>query len=117
MKEILERISEISFISFDEIYDMREKAKVIYQTFDYDTKEVYKWYYYHQLCIMKSSKKDTLKDDLWLYISGKEKLDESLKKEYEKFDKKRLRIKEKEESDSIKYENMNIFEILSLKFD
>lgn len=116
MKEIMGKIGEISFISFDEIYEMRAKARKLYQKFDYDTKEIYKWYYYHQLCIMKSCKKEPLKDYLWLYISGREDMEEVLTKEYDKFSKKRQNIRINEEK-PIKCENISIFEILSYKFD
>ena len=34
MKEIMGKIGEISFISFDEIYEMRAKARRLYQKFE-----------------------------------------------------------------------------------
>lgn len=87
MKEIIEKIKEISFASFQEIYDMRDKARKIYASFDSETKEIYKWYYYHQLCLM-TNKKMCLKDCLWLYIVGKENINKKLNEEYIKFNKK-----------------------------
>lgn len=113
MKEIMEKIGKISFVSFDEIYEMRDLARKAYSLFDQDTREVYKWYYYHQLCIMKCSKKEPLKDYLWLYISGINNLTK-LKKEYDKFYKKNKKIREKEAKEDIEEGQIDLFEILSL---
>ena len=110
MKEIMEKIGKISFVSFDEIYDMKDYAREVYNTFDQDTKEVYKWYYYHQLCMM-TNKKMVLKDDLWLYIVGKDNIKRELKKEYEKFNKKRAKIKETEQNQDIIEGQYSIFDV------
>lgn len=114
MKEIMEKIGQISFTSFDEIYKMRDKARENYKNFDSETREVYKWYYYHQLCIMKSCKKEPLKDYLWSYIVGKDNIKLKLKKEYDKFYKKKQKIKEKESKNSEENENIDLYELFYL---
>lgn len=113
MREIMIKIGKISFSSFDEIYEKKDKAREMYKNFDQDTKEVYKWYYYHQLCIMKCSKKEPLKDYLWLYIAGVNNLS-VLKKEYNKFYKKNKKIREREAKDPIQEEQIDLFDIFGL---
>jgi len=110
MREIMIKIGKISFSSFDEIYEKKDKAREMYKNFDQDTKEVYKWYYYHQLCIMKCSKKEPLKDYLWLYIAGVNNLS-VLKKEYNKFYKKNKKIREREAKEPIQEEQIDLFDI------
>lgn len=114
MKEIMEKIGQISFESFEEIYNMRDKAREFYKNFDDETKEIYKWYYYHQLCIMKCSKKEPLKDYLWSYIVEKDNIKAKLKKEYDKFYKKTQKIKEKEAKNPSEGENINLYELFGL---
>lgn len=64
MKEILERIKEVRFTTTDEIYSRKDEIREIVQTFDYDTLEVYKWYFFFQLCLLKNP----LKELLWNYL-------------------------------------------------
>ncbi len=91
MKEIMENIGMISFISIDEIYSMRKKAREVYATFDEDTREVYKWYFYHQLCLLQS-KHTNLKDLMWLYVCG-QNVSKDLNKEYYDFCCKRKKMR------------------------
>ena len=114
MKEIMEKIGQVSFVSFEEIYNMRDKAKEFYKNFDSETKEIYKWYYYHQLCIMKSCKKEPLKDYLWSYIVGKDNIKTKLKKEYDKYYKKTQKIKAKEAKNAKAKEIIDFYEIFDL---
>lgn len=113
MKEIMQNISDATFQSFEQIYQKKEEVREMYKKFDYDTKNIYKWYYYHQLCLMKCSKKEPLKDFLWLYISGVNNLG-MLKKEYNKFYKKNKKIREKEAKMDVEDGQIDLFEILSL---
>ena len=70
MKEIMEKIKRISFVSIDEIYERKDLARQMYESFDLDTKEVYKWYYFHQLCLF-NNKDNSIKVIMWDYICGK----------------------------------------------
>lgn len=70
MKEIMEKIKKISFITIDEIYERKELAREMYAEFDLDTKEVYKWYFFHQLCLF-NNKDNSIKIVMWDYICGK----------------------------------------------
>ena len=113
MKEIMENIGEITFTSFQEAYDKKEFIKKRYSSLNIEAKEVYKWYYYKQLCLMYN-KKMSLKDCLWSYIVGQDNIEEKLTEEYNKFFKKVSKMKEKYEKNPIQQENRTFFEILSL---
>lgn len=113
MKEIMENIGEISFTSFQEAYDNKDFIKEKYKKLNVEAKEVYKWYYYHQLCLM-TNKKMGLKDCLWSYIVGLDNIEEKMNEEYNKFYKKVSKMKEKYEKNPIEQENRTFFEILSL---
>lgn len=64
MEEILERIRDARFTTTDEIYAKRVEIREIVQSYDYDTQEIYKWYFFFQLCILKNP----LKTLLWNYV-------------------------------------------------
>lgn len=106
MKEIMEKIGKISFLSIDEIYKMRKYARKVYATFDDDTKEVYKWYFYHQLCLLGNKRTD-LKDYMWLYICG-QNVSQCLNKEYAKFCKSRKKMNINVSNNQIDMYEMNI---------
>lgn len=113
MKDFMDKIKEISFTSFQEIYDMKSKAKKIYASFDSETKEIYKWYYYHQLCLM-TNKKMCLKDCLWLYIVGKDNILKKLEEEYDKFNLKVTKMKNKYDKNPLNSECFSISDIFNL---
>ena len=64
MKEFLERIKWARFTTTDEIFENRERIRNVVQQFDNDTLEVYQWYFFRQLCLLKNP----LKDLLWNYL-------------------------------------------------
>lgn len=64
MEEILERIKKARFTTTDEIYAKREEIRKVVQMYDWDTLEVYKWYFFFQLCLLKNP----LKSMLWDYL-------------------------------------------------
>lgn len=70
MKEIMWNIRDITFVNIDEVYENKEKFRSIVLSLDSDTLEVYKWYFYHQLCLL-SQKQYELKDLMWEYLVGK----------------------------------------------
>lgn len=113
MREIMQNICQITFISFQEAYDKRDYIKEKYANLDVESKEIYKWYYYHQLCLM-TSKKMGLKDYLWLYIVGKDNVNDKLQEEYNKFNKKVCKIKEKNAKTEAHENNLTIFDILGI---
>lgn len=65
MKEVLERIEKARFETTSELFEKRKQIREEVQSFDYGTYEVYKWYFYFQLCMLKNP----LKETLWNYLS------------------------------------------------
>ena len=65
MTEFLERIKDIRFTEVDEFYKCKDEIKEKYQELDNETKEIYKWYFYFQLCLLKNP----LKEMLWTFLN------------------------------------------------
>lgn len=90
VKEFMNEIIDIRFKNVDEFMMrkeiIREKAKLL----NNDYKEMYKWYFYHQLCLLKS-KQDELKDLMWMYVIG-EPVEFDLMHQYRLFCNKRNKI-------------------------
>ena len=64
MTEFLERIKDIRFTEVDEFYKRKDEIKEKYQELDNETKEIYKWYFYFQLCLLKNP----VKEMLWTFL-------------------------------------------------
>ena len=65
MTEFLEKIKDIRFTEVDEFYKRKDEINEIYQELDNETKEIYKWYFYFQLCLLKNP----LKEMLWTFLN------------------------------------------------
>ena len=65
MTEFLEKIKDIRFTEVDEFYKRKDEIKERYQELDNETKEIYKWYFYFQLCLLKNP----LKEMLWTFLN------------------------------------------------
>lgn len=65
MTEFLEQIKDIRFTEVDEFYKRKDEIKEKYQELDNETKEIYKWYFYFQLCLLKNP----LKEMLWTFLN------------------------------------------------
>lgn len=70
MKEIMWNIRKITFNTIDDVYNDRKRFRDEVLLLDEDTLEIYKWYFYHQLCLM-AHKRQYLKDLMWEYLVGK----------------------------------------------
>ena len=66
MEQFLEEISDIRFVDVDELFVKKTFIRKKYNEKSFSTKEVYKWYFYFQLCFVKNP----LKQLLWSYING-----------------------------------------------
>lgn len=64
MKEILEKMKEARFTTTDELYSKKDEIREVVQKYDNDTLEIYKWYFFYQLCLLKNP----LKELLWNYL-------------------------------------------------
>ena len=65
MTQFLERMKDIRFTEVDEFYMRKDEIKEKYQELDNETKEIYKWYFYFQLCLLKNP----LKEMLWTFLN------------------------------------------------
>ena len=81
--EYSERASRNILFSFKKKDVIREK----YRELNEDFREMYKWYFYHQLCLLRQ-KQFKLKDLMWLYLND-EPIDFELSNEYHIFCEKR----------------------------
>ena len=92
MRKILRIIESIEFTEVDEFYEKKDYIKQKYQELDMEAKEIYKWYFYFQLCLLKNP----LKELLWTYINNQEEnmyLSSDLSREYRLFCEKRKKQK------------------------
>ena len=66
MEGIIENIKEMEFSTVEELYERKEEIRDKYQSLDYNTQRIYKWYYFYQLCLLDYK----LKSLMWDYICG-----------------------------------------------
>lgn len=104
MEEFLNKISDIRFDDITELYERREEIKGKYLRLPLGYKELYKWYYFYQLCILNYG----LKSAMWTYLNTEmynSEVNLELALEYSKFLRKRDKIlkiyKEEEELDDL----------------
>jgi len=90
LKEFMSEISDIRFLSVDDFMKKKEIIRDRVEELDNDVKEIYQWYFYHQLCIL-SQKFFLLKDLMWLYACG-ERVEFDLMLQYRLFCEKRNKI-------------------------
>ncbi len=86
----MQEIKDIRFYCVDDFMNKKEKIRDKVMLFDVETKEIYKWYFYHQLCCLPQ-KQFYLKDLMWLYAVG-ENVDFELSLQYRLFCEKRSKI-------------------------
>ena len=102
MKECLKIINDIRFDDITDLFERKEEIKEKYLRMPLDYKELYKWYYFYQLCILNYS----LKSIMWTYLnteSYSSEINMDLALEYSKFLKKKdkmLKIYKEEENDN-----------------
>lgn len=83
----MEDIQECRFLNIDDFYVKREHIKKYYNTLDDATKEVYKWYFFYQICIIK----DPLRSLAWEYVNGYS-IEPFLIQAYDEFCEKRNKL-------------------------
>lgn len=70
--EFMNDIEEIRFATVDDFFQKKEFIKDKFQSYDIYTKEMYKWYFFYQLCLIKYP----LKSAFWDYLNGNDNLPE-----------------------------------------
>jgi hypothetical protein len=86
----MKEINGIRFSCVDDFMKRKEKIREKAKLLDDDAREIYKWYFYHQLCLL-SQKFFELKDLMWMYTIG-ENVEIDLLHQYRIFCKKRSKI-------------------------
>ena len=97
----MQNIGGMRFENVDELFRNREYIRYNYSKLDRDTKEMYKWYFFYQLCVVRSN---DLKGALWTYVNSESKNSEDNKQvmiEYSKFCNRRSKIRKKEINEDI----------------
>ena len=90
MNEFYASVQGLMFKDVDDLYSKKIKIREKYAILDYPTKQIYKWFFYYQLCLLRNP----LKRLLWEFISGSNELliQLELTQEYKKFCEKRNKI-------------------------
>ncbi len=87
MNEFLVIINDMRFDNADDFFVKKAYLKKKYEKLDIDFKELYKWYFFYQLCIVKNP----LKEKMWDYLNDK-CTSAILTQEYVEFCEKRERL-------------------------
>jgi len=90
MNEFYASVQGLMFKDVDDLYSKKIEIREKYAILDYSTKQIYKWFFYYQLCLLRNP----LKRLLWEFISGSNELliQLELTQEYKKFCEKRNKI-------------------------
>lgn len=84
MKEFLLLIDDIRFDDIDDLFKKKAYVREKYLKMDFDAKELYKWYFFYQLCLLKNP----LKSAMWDYLNDMD-IGNKLNEEYILFCEKR----------------------------
>lgn len=68
MRDFFIIIKDMRFISVDDFFEKKDILINNYNKLDPDNKELYKWYFFYQLSILKNP----LKRLMWEYLNGEE---------------------------------------------
>jgi hypothetical protein len=63
------KIEHITFENIDDLYSRRNKIRNDYADLNFNEKQIYKWYFFYQLCLLKNP----LKKIAWEYVNGADK--------------------------------------------
>ena len=90
MNEFYASVQGLMFKDVDDLFSKKVEIREKFANLDYPTKQIYKWFFYYQLCLLRNP----LKRLLWEFISGSNELliQLELTQEYKKFCEKRNKI-------------------------
>lgn len=91
IKAFIDEIRDIRFLSVDDFMKRKEFIRSKFSFLDESSKEIYKWYFYHQLCCLPQQQFE-LKDLMWMYVNN-ERVELDLALKYKIFCQKRSKIK------------------------
>jgi len=103
MKEFMNEIEGMRFIDVVDFYLKKDTIRDQYRLLDQNYKELYKWYFYYQLCILKNP----LKALFWDYLNKEEvdiKLRLNISNEYRLWCARRNKIMEIEQEENPQFD-------------
>lgn len=67
-------LDDMQFISLDDFFIKKKKIKEKFDKMSYFEREIYKWYFFYQLCLVKWKSKDGkyIKESFWSYLCDRE---------------------------------------------
>lgn len=64
--EFMEQISDMRFLNVDDLFIKKTEIRHRFRELDKEQQEMYKWYFFYQLCLLKNP----LKSTMWNYVIG-----------------------------------------------
>lgn len=71
MEEIVQSLNDMSFDTFEDLYERRKEIREKFKKKDENVKRLYKWYFFYQLCCMDYDFKSAMWDYMY-EIEGSE---------------------------------------------
>lgn len=68
--KILLELNGLYFLTPNELYNKIDDIKEQYHNLDKEYKDIYKWFFFYQLCLLKDTKDNPIKSNFWNYING-----------------------------------------------
>lgn len=70
---LMSKFEKMRFIGLDDLFIKKKQIKNAYEELEFPEKEVYKWYFFYQLCLVRwrNKEKKSIKDVFWDYLNGK----------------------------------------------
>lgn len=66
IKDFMEEIRDMRFIGIDDLFVKKNDVRCKFKELSDEYKELYKWYFFYQLCLLKNP----LKSNMWNYVIG-----------------------------------------------
>lgn len=66
IKEFMNEINDMRFIGIDDLFVKKTEVRHKFRELSDEYKELYKWYFFYQLCLLKNP----LKSNMWNYVIG-----------------------------------------------
>ena len=73
MDILMAKFENMRFLGLDDLFIKKKIIKKAYDELNFSEKEIYKWYYFYQLCMVRWRNKDkiSIKDAFWDYFNDK----------------------------------------------
>lgn len=81
-----EKLESVRFINIEDLYERKEEIRLEYRDFSLFEKEIYKWYFFYELSLVRNS---GLKADLWDFLNDMPCID--LEWKYKSFKKEKMK--------------------------